>query len=337
MNQRTQMGLLAAIITFGLVGCTGKTLDDEWIFTMEQESNQPLRVVDYLPRPGSPGVPKKMQPYFFFNKSFAPTSLEFEAFNGEGFDQYQFEPLIDGDEMGLRFIPEQDWSQNNPSGEVHMSINQTSTYLVDDSPFTLPLPEGRFFNTSTDFDCIRFGGDPSHADQLDTYMEPGVYPLYLSLVEGAGSVNSFPATVSLYTAPGYVLDSGRYKIYSHIGFATPVPDLKIDAHGYFEHHEAGTFFPLDTPDQVLLLYLVDVRISGRFTLDAEGAKLVEYEVSGVLPTRFLRILSEASMGYAVAVSMLDLDVDLNGNGTPDSATFTVRSRPTPVKWDEVMR
>ena len=329
---------VAGLVALGLAaatGCSTRTLEDEWLVTMEQAAAQPLRVIDFLPQPETPGVPRRMAPYFFFNKppeDLGALALDMVEVGADQALTFTAEP--DDDDLGLSFVPAQDILPKTEAGQMRMDLLDPGAPLVEAAPFDLILPEGRYFNASTALACTRFGGDPSQANQLNLFMEPGVYPLYVLFAQGLDADVTFPTTLDLYIGPAYFRENGQIRIFRHLGFTTPLPGTEIAADGSFVAESEGAFFPLDTPTGVLLLYLERSRVAGRFVTTGDVPELAELTISGVLSTRFLRILAASSDGYAAAVSLLQLDVDLNGNGDPDSANFAVRSVPSLLEPDE---
>lgn len=326
--------MTASLLASVMASCTGRTLEDEWQYTLELAQSQTLQVMDYLPRSDTPGVPRHIEPYFFFNKQLDLDDLSF-AMEELGADRaLDFDPLEDFDGLGLRFVPDEDITPQTQGAQMDMDLSLGLLPLVTDSPFELRLPTGRYYNASTELECTRFGSNPSHAKQLNNYMEPGVYPLYVLFAEGIDASTTFPTTLDLYVGPAYVRENGQLRIFRHLGFTTPLPQTEIAADGSFRVEEDGGFLPLDTPEGVLLLYLDRMVVTGRFTEGSGAPEMTDFSMSGVIPTRFLRILANSSSAYNIVVSMLDLDADLNHNGSPDSATFAVRSHPTLLQADE---
>ena len=321
--------VISLMLALGLVGCNDGTLESELAYTIAQQADVPLTVVDYIPRSEVPGVPIHMEPYFFFNK---PADLPTAAITMEdqaGIQDFGFTQQRDLDNMGLRFIPTLD--VHAQGGAMTMDFEVEGVPQVVDSPFTTPFPEAPIYNASTNLVCTRFGSDPSHANQLTTFFDPGVYPLFVLFAQGLDNNMTLPGKINLYMGPGYFRDNGQIRIYRYVGFATPILDVTVEADGSFQKSLSGAFFPMDTPDGVLLLYMVNVTIAGKIELGGTHPEIVESTIGGIVPTRFLQILAGASSAYATAVGLVELDADLNGNGTPDSATFAVRSNPTWVE------
>lgn len=314
--------------------CATNTLEDEWLVTLQQTANQPLTVMDYLPRPDTPGVPRRIEPYFFFNKALDLGDLDFAMEEVGSELTPDFLPTADADGLGLRYTPLEDIFPQTSLGLMVMDLDLGAEAVVSDSTFNMRLPEGRYFNAASELECTRFGGDPDHAKQLNRFMEPGVYPLYVMFVPGLSEATTFPATLDLYLGPGYVRDNGQLRVFRDIGFSTPMPGTEIAEDGTFRVSKSGAFLPLDSEEDVLLLYLERFEVSGRFSTNGGVPELEELSIAGVFPTRFLLILAASSSGYSVAVNTVELDVDLNANGVPDSATFAVRSHPTLLEPDE---
>lgn len=324
--------VISCLLSLNLLACNDGTLESELAYTISQQASLPLTVVDYIPKPNVPGVPIHMEPYFFFNKPADMTTAALTLTDQTGIKDFKFTQARDIDNMGLRFVPTLDVYADG--GAMTMDFEVEGAIQVVDSPFTTPFPQAPIYNASTNLVCTRFGSDPSHASQLTTFFDPGVYPLFVLFAEGLDNNMTLPGKVNLYMGPGYFRDNGQVRIYRYVGFATPILDVEVEADGSFTKSLDGAFFPMDTPDGVLLLYMVNVTIAGKIELGGENPEIVESTIGGIVPTRFLQILAAASSAYGTAVGLVELDADLNGNGTPDSATFAVRSNPTLIKPED---
>ena len=256
--------------------------------------------------------------------------------------QYGYTPVVDFDDAGVVYVPTITLSSISGYEDYHMTLehmpleNSDTPPLVDDSPFTTAFPPGLLFNMSTELECTQFGGSAVQAASLNASFDPGVYPLWIMLARDLTAGTSFPFTTDLLMGPGYIRSSGDYRIYRQVGLATVFHDVTIDADGHFEATLEGGFMPLDTPETVVLTYMVDVRLEGDFDLSTSPARIFNLRMGGIFPARSLLLLANASESYAASVDMLELDVDLNGNGTNDAATFAAESAPAeipPEQWD----
>ena len=320
------------LLFVGFGGCHAeRTLNEEHTVDLEIAAEEALRVVDYLPAPNTPGVPTSMQPYFFFNREVNnPEELQLAVTNANG-TNLVYNYAMDFDNVGITFVPGTLLYGAENSDEYLITLETPSDPpLVDDSNFLVTFPPGLIFNVSTDLKCLEFGGRGAQAKLLNSYFQPGVYPLWIMVAEDLDASTPLPAVKNLFLGPAYIRSSGAYRIYRHIGFSTTFSNVLIDGAGHFSATRDGAFFPLDTPNKVVLSYMVQMRIEGTFDLSVSPARINEMTISGVFPTRSLLLLSNESDAYATAINMVDLNVDLNGNGVPDSATFVASSFPEEI-------
>jgi len=332
--------LLALISTSVYLGCrTEARLQEEHAEDLDSAAEEPLRVIDYLPPYDVPGVPSNMQPYFFFNREIgSPEELRLVVANNAGLSiPYTFE--LDFDSAGITFIPDGMLYGYGNDADFSLTLEDgtaaSATPLVDHSPFSILFPPGAIFNMSTDLACTVFGGSKTSAKLVNEFFEPGVYPLWLMVVEDVDASTLFPTSTRLLIGPAYIRPNGNYRIYRHVGFATVFRDVAIDPIGRFEAHADGAFLPLDTPDKVVLTYLVDISVRGTFDFTRSPARIRDFVLTGVFPARSLLLLSDQSDSYATAIKALSLDVDLNGNGENDACNFEARSQPEEIPFSQV--
>ncbi len=340
---RGVLEMLAAPVAIGILATACNTearLQEEHARDLEVAVTEPLRVVDYLPPPDVPGVPSNMEPYFFFNHELESVEeLELAVSNAAGLS-IPYDPVVDFDGAGVTFLPAGMLYGYGNDDEFSMTLSLAGEPagdlpLVDRSRFSIEFPPGAIFNVSTALDCTAFGGSSAAATLVNNLFDPGVYPLWLMVAEGVDASTIFPVTTRLLIGPAYIRSNGNYRIYRHVGFATVLRDVAIDAIGRFEISIDGAFLPLDTPDKVVLTYMVNISVQGRFDFTTSPARIHDFSWSGVLPSRSLLLLADQSDTYATAIKALSLDVDLNGNGTEDACTFAVHSEPDEVPFESV--
>jgi len=320
-------------------GCTRSRLQDEWDLTVSQLAGEPLQLVDHFPVDGTVGVGREVDPYLLFNRPIddsesallSPAGLTMLD-TGEG---HLGSPALDEDGVGLSL----------GFGELH----RHERYQLD---FDLPFPdrderlleifdtdppEAVAFNMASSLAVRSFGGNPEHATVLGDLFEPGVYPLWILQLLGSEALTpGQPGRVDLVFAPARWEPEEEYDYFLHrgYGYVGRLLDVVVDSAGDFEHRQDGLFLPLWSSWDVILLYLVDVRLEGRVELDPEPV-VRDLQLTGVLTTRWLLRLAEEGGGWAEAVGVMEPDVDTNGNDRPDSATFSIYSDPTPVAVDEL--
>ncbi len=328
--------LLACVLLLPTACRTEARLQEEHTRDLEAEAASPLEVVDFLPPPGVPGVPSNMQPYFFFNRALKPDeALELSVVNGSGFS-VSYDMVTDFDDAGVTFLPGGVLYAYGDDANFSMTLTMGGAQAdLVTSDFSLPFPAGSIYNMSTDLECTAFGGSSAAAALLDSFFEPGVYPLWLMVVENVGHDTPLPATTRLLIGPAYIRSNGHYRIYRQVGFSTVFPNVRVDADGSFTATLDGAFLPLDTPEKVVLTYLRDLTIRGRFDFDAQPGRIRAFEVAGIPPARSLPMLADQSESYAKAIKMVNLDVDLNGNGEDDASTFAAASEPEEIPPDQV--
>jgi hypothetical protein len=332
----TGLCLFASGVT-GMAGCrTRATLVEEHTGDLEVEAPNDLKVVDYFPGDNVPGVPKDIQPYYFFNRAIDnPTELALALASAGVKTNIPFTYAMDFDNAGVTFIPGEPVYGANGDPSFDMRLEQGESAL-EASTFSTTFPTGLMFNISDELECTTFGGSSAQAKILNTYFEPGVYPLWIMVPNGVVSTTKLPVTTDLLLAPGYIRSSGTYRIYRHVGFSTVFHNVTIEGDGHFKGYEEGIFFPLDTPDKVVLTYMVKTSIEGTLDLKVSPPMIHDLKIWGVYPARSLLLLANESDSYAIAVNLVDLDVDLNGNGVNDSASFAATSQPQqipPELWD----
>lgn len=328
-------GMCLVLVLAGATGCgSRKTLVEEHNTDLGVEASNELKVIDFFPGDEIPGVPQNIQPYYFFNRAIEnPTELALAVASVGGAANIPFTYSLDFDNAGITFIPSETVYAADPSFDMSLRLGDSA---LEASSFSTAFPPGLMFNISDELECTQFGGSAAQAKLLDTYFEPGVYPLWIMVPKDVTASTQLPVTTDLLLAPGYIRDSGTYRIYRHIGFSTVFHDVTIGADGHFRGYEEGVFFPLDTPDKVVLTYMVQTSIEGRLDLAQKAPVIHDLTITGIYPARSLLLLANESSSYAMAVNLVDLDVDLNGNGVNDSASFEVVSQPQqipPELWD----
>lgn len=325
------MGAAAAA---SLMACNSHaTLEEEWQAELDASANQPLRLLDYFPEPGAPGVPKDIAPYFLFNRpvdAYDSLSFSLPTYNGT---IKAFETIPDFDLTGIMFHPSGQLYPDGTETDFTMNLSLDDEALISPTGFTSTFPEGLIFNMSVDLKCDQFGGSFTQAKLLQAYFTPGVYPLWLMVPEGVTEKTTFPTTTNLFIGPAFIRSTGGYRIYRHIGFSTNFRNVTIQADGSFQAASAGEFLPLDSPNRVIPLWLTDLKLSGTFDLKSSPPRIQSFQLRGVLPTRSLLLLSNESENYATAVNGLALNIDSNGNGVNDSATFGVSSNPETIPME----
>ena len=324
----------------GLVPAACRTearLEKEHAGDLEAQAEDPLEVVDFLPPPGVPGVPSNMQPYFFFNRALKPEEvLALTVGNAPGLT-IPYDMVMDFDNAGVTFLPGAVLYGYGDEAEFSMTLALTddSAGELAVSSFSVEFPSGAIFNMSTGLVCTAFGGSSASARLLNSFFDPGVYPLWLMVAENLDESTAFPATTRMLIGPAYIRSNGNYRIYRHVGFSTVFQDVRVESDGRFLATQDGAFLPLDTPDKVVLTYLSQISIQGRFDFDADPPRVRDFEVAGILPARSLLMLGDESESYAKAIKMVNLDVDLNGNGEMDACTFAAASEPEEIPPESV--
>lgn len=328
-SPRRNPGPVLALAAWALSSCTNERLADEWEVTLQDVGADPLAVVDWFPAPGIAGVPDEIRPYFFFNRPIEPGDSPSLALSAAGI-AVDAEPEIDFDAAGVRFTP----LVEVPGGAVEMQVSVGSEVDLE-SEFTTDFGAGLLFNMSVDLECESFGADPAHANLLTSLFEPGVYPLWILQVPGLTHQTPLPARVEMRFGPAYIRESNeKFRIYRDFGFSGRFEDVVIEADGRFRAERPGVFLPLDSPEEVIVLYIDQPVLTGRLHLSGQRATIEDARLEGVFGLRWLRKLADSSSSYRIAVDLARLDVDTNGNGTPDSATFVVTSQPEEIFLSE---
>ena len=329
--------LLAAAVL--AAGCTRDRLRDEWELTVEQLAGQPVELVDSFPVDGTSGVGRRIDPYLLLNRPLnddetallgGATMTELDT--GEGL---LGSPRVDEDGAGLSL------GFGDLDRYERYQLNFTPPFPEQPDPLlaifdTDPLAEVAF-NMSSGLIVRSFGGNPEHASLLGDLFEPGVYPLWILQV--LGSVDATPgqpwrADIVFAPARWEPEEEFDYFLRREYGYVGRLLDVVIDQAGDFDHSQPGVFLPLWSAEEVVLLYLVDVRLQGHLELEPAPA-LSDLQLTGVLTTRWLLRLADEGGGWAEAVGVMEPDVDTNGNDRPDSATFSIYSNPTPVSVAEL--
>jgi hypothetical protein len=345
-TQRTRSAHLAPLPVFFLglfavavqPGCRhSATLEAEREYELDQEVEEPLTLLDYLPAQDAPGVPRNMQPYFFFNKELVDPAQMLLDIEHPYQPEYSFTYKTDFDLAGLLYTPDATFYTDNGVDEFDMTIGEKyHDPLLTASPFCTTFPDGMLFNMSTGLVCETFGGSESQAKLMTSMFTPGVYPLWIMVVEGLTRETQLPAVLNMFVGPGYIRDNGNYRIYREVGLSTLFWDVDVAADGHFTVTLDGEFLPLDTPEGVVLTYMNDVTLSGQLNLAVDPPRIDGFHIEGIMAARSLLKLQNESETYAPMISLLELDVDQNGNGEPDSATFVASAVPTEIPlelWD----
>lgn len=323
----------------GLLGAcsTQATLEDEHATMLAEATGEPLRVEDYYPSDGVPGVPKNIQPYLYFNRALTESEGLELTMEGLILGTLPFSQTLDFDRAGVAFVPQGAVTPLELSSPMTFSVvAEAEQSLIDQSMFSAAFPEGPLFNMSTGLKVEAFGGSKAQALLLQSFFTPGVYPLWIMVPEGLSAQTQLPTSVSMYMGPAYVRSGGTYRIYRHVGFSTLFPEVYVEADGSFSAELKGEFLPLDTPEAVVPAWMASVSMRGRLDLTSDPMRIEGLELEAIVPTRALLLLAETSESYATAIQSLTLDVDLNGNGVNDSATFRVSASPEQIPvslWD----
>lgn len=328
---------LSGLILATLACNSQATLEDEQLLDFENLADSPLQVIDYYPADGVPGVPRNIQPYFFFNRPAEESSalrLLFQQVQG---NPVVFSGQPDFDGAGIRFVSSAGLAfSGDVQATFEVSLSEAERGLVEGSDFSSVLPDGMLFNMTTELSVEKFGSGLSQPRMLQAFFTPGVYPLWILCVEGLDQNTTFPAVLNFYMGPAYIREAGTYRIYRHVGFSTVFREVYVDADGFFRTEPEGEFLPLDTPDQVVPTWMAELEVQGQLLREPSSSRILDFKLTGVMPTRSLLLLSAASENYASAINTLQLDVDMNGNGVEDAATFAVKSQPVSIPtelWD----
>lgn len=323
---------LAVLLLSGCGAQVAAILADEWQVTVEQEAGSDLRLVDYMPADGIVGVAHRSNPYFLFNRPLSAAEeadvedLVLTEVGGDG--RFSFPPEVAFDDAAVRY------------GEDR--LNRPDAYTIDvrlptpgdafHSSFATDEAPGLDYNLASDMSVAAFGGNADNAATLGSYFTPEL-PIWLGKVTGLGS--SLPATVdfALAVADGSRTSSRPLYIHRQYGYITRFEGLVIDEDGRFEQRLDGAFLPLWISGDPVLLRLTPITIRGRFELSGADAILSDFELEGVVSTRWLLKMASLEDPWPRLLDILSLDVDLNGNGIEDSATIHLVSQPVMVSRD----
>jgi len=318
-----------------LVGCTGERLEDEWQITLDQLADLPLEVVDSFPADGSDGIAFKIEPYALMTRPMNPeeragaVGLIRDASTGS---EVLAHSDLDSDFMGLTLRPAEELSRGR-AYSLDLSVSPT------EAAFATSEPDGWPFNMSSDLRMISFGGNRTHAQQLNDTFVPGEYPLWVLQVRGLpdpAAVEGTAVTIDLEYAPGRIDEEDPpYLLRKEYGYVGRLLDVAVAPDGSINHRQSGVFLPLWSAENVVLLYLEDVHLAGQLYLGGGSVEIPAFTITGVLGTRWLLQLREAGPAWRNAVGVMKLDVDTNGNGVPDAATFSLTTSPTPLLAEQI--
>ncbi|MCP4868521.1 MAG: Ig-like domain-containing protein [Proteobacteria bacterium] len=322
-----RLGLAVAVLAMA-GGCTGTTLEDEWALTVSQLEGLPLEVVVSFPADGSDGVAYRIEPYALMSRPM--NSEERASTLGLIIDTASYAEIgthreLDSDFMGVSFNAEDDLSRGR---NYSLDLSHASAL----ASFSTASPDGWAFNMSSGLGIENFGGNRTHAQQLNDTFVPGEYPLWVMQLIGLpdpGAVAGTAQTFDWVFAPARLDDEDPpFLLRKEYGYVGRLMGVTLHEDGRYEHTQDGVFLPLWSADHVVLLYLKDVVLSGQMSLGADGITIESMSLTGVLGTRWLLQLREAGPAWRNAVGVMDLDIDTNGNDVPDAATFTLSSAPT---------
>ncbi len=331
-----------------LSGCTRADLADEWALTVEQLQGAPLELVDFFPADGTTGVAYRVQPYLLLNRPLHDDEarrLELGRVVDLESGLETTGPLeVDSDGAGLTFEPDDLYRHRSYLLDVPLPTSDMGTG-AETSTFETLQPSGASFNMSSGLKVEQFGGNSSHATVLQDIFIPGVYPLWVLELQDAeelgpgesSSPSAAPHTVDLSFAPALLDEEADepFALHRDFGFVARLDSVEVDADGRFDHRQAGVFLPLWSADSVILLYLDDVRLSGRLNLDDGRPGFDSLRLEGTLGTRWLLRLAEEGPAWRSAVDVLEPDVDTNGNNRPDAASFVLSSSPEPIELSQI--
>ncbi len=327
-----------AVVAIAMAGCTEAQLEDEWELTASQLADLPLAVVDSFPADGVDGIGHRIQPYVLFTR---PLTADEEGALGAG----QILRLdngatvsalvdLDSDGMGLYLRPD--------------DLRRDRDYRLDFTPpgeardvplshvFSTDHPAGAAFNMSTGLKVDQFGRSAAQAQSLTDTFVPGVYPLWVMQIAGLPAQIDAPTRVDIVFAPARIDDDPgpAHFLKREYGYVGRFVDVTVSEDGSFSHAQEGVFLPLWSADDVLLMYLEDVTLSGR-VIPGDPARVSEMTLTGVIGTRWLLSLASQGGPWRNAIRSLRPDIDTNGNGIEDAATFTLSSSPQPIELDDI--
>ena len=328
-------------LVLGTSGCTLEQLSSEWGEASGDQADLPLEVVDHFPRDGTVGIGSHIRPLVAFNRSLLPEELEdlgeAYAFDSESHTVYTG-PLVPGFESGVLRV-DLEGLHRDRSYRLDIPLPSQGPDFGLSSDFDTSLPAGLPFNMSTDLVVAEFGANPAHADMLQGLIEPGVWPLWVLMVEGwpVQTVGSDPIPADFNFAPARFAEelASPYLVHAQHGFVSRMPGVMIDSEGWFEHYQHGVFLPLWSGEDVIILYLQDLHASGRLRMLDGVPRMQDLELHGVVAANWLLSLANYGGAWAAAVDLMELDVDTNDNGLPDAASFCLRSSPSPITVNDI--
>jgi len=317
--------------TLLLAACSTNRLEDEWAVTLEGMEGQPLAVVDVLPTPDTIGINQQFSPYVLLSRPLSPTeSVTLDLADGAG-AAVLATPRRDLDDLAVRF----------EVGDLDRDTAFTGQVVLAGAPdrpvgFSTFAPTGPAFNMSAGLEVEAFGAGSGQLGLVNELFVPGLFPLWTLQVEGLGVPASLTGTVDFVFAPSRLDEvSPQYVIHVEWGFVSVIPDVSFGADGAFSQALATLFLPLWSSDGVFLLHMTDVSFAGQASVTGDALSVDRLTLSGVLGTRSLLLLADASDGWRTAIGGTRPDVDTNGNGVPDSVTFTFSATPTAIAPGEV--
>lgn len=321
-----------------LGSCTLEQLELQVEGDLAEES---LALLDYFPHDGSLGIGRDIQPLLAFNRTPRDEELaglgEALAYDSETHEVYSG-PLVLAEQHAVVRVelppldPDRSYRLYSPvpsgAGDTALSAD-----------FETRLPGGSAFNMSTGLQIEDFGANPSHAELMQGIIQPGEWPLWVLILEGwpTTAVGDSPVPVSFSFAPGRIeADVLRpYIVHWQYGFVSRFVSVEVEPQGWFEHEQAGLFLPLWSGEDVITLYLEEVRLTGRLRMLDGEVRVESYRLEGVVGAIWLLALASYGGGWEVAVDLMELDVDTDGNGLPDAASFCFSSTPSPIEVSEI--
>lgn len=331
----------AVILSLTLAGCTSSSisLQDEYELTRQQQAGLEFAVLDQYPVDGAPGLGHEVEPYFLFNRPLSnrerhdPGRLTIVDLDGlaQGVDAYD----LDFDDAGLRFTP-----ALRRDRDYFMSFHGPADGRSEASEawFDTAAPAGAAFDMADGLEIVSFGGGAGEAGLLqDAFAQP-VRPTWVLQALPAGTSEAGEPMIDLVYAPGRFDASQEFAYYLRrdFGYVGVFRDVVLDDDGWFQQTQPGLFLPIWAGDQVVMLYLQDVVVTGWYTRGANGPVTIDrIGIAGVVSTRWLLRTAEQGGLWRTIVESLEPDVDTNGNGVPDSACIMLRMEPTPIDLQEI--
>lgn len=321
-------GLLLMVL---LAGCSTNRLESEWAVTLDGMADLPLLVVDALPSLDTVGISQEFSPYVLLSRPLTPTeSVTLDLTDDLGV-VVTATPRRDSDDLGVWLVPDVLERDRGFEGQV-LVAGEVGRSLT----FSTTSPMGPAYNMSAELEVEAFGAGDGQLGIVNGLFEPGVFPLWTLQLEGTPDPPDLLGPVDFVFAPSR-LDpvSPRYVVHVEWGFVSVFRDVSFGVDGAFSQDRPALFLPLWSSEGVHLLRMTDVNLSGSASITGGAMRLDRLRLTGVLGTRSLLLLSNASEGWRTAIGGARPDVDMNGNGVPDSMTFTFSATPSAIVPGEV--